>query len=78
MLELFVELLLLLLLKSFWNCADGDAASGLDRGGDERSLGETLRAPSWVRRRSAAIVKGDDLAWEGQIRRINRCRYQRP
>ena len=74
MLELFVELLLLLLLKSFWNCADGDAASGLDRGGDERSLGETLRAPSWVRRRSAAIVKGD-LAREGQMIGISRCRY---
>jgi len=74
MLELFVELLLLLLLKSFWNCADGDAASGLDRGGDERSLGETLRAPSWVRRRSAAIVKGG-LAREGQMIGISRRRY---
>lgn len=59
-LTMMLELLLLAeLLKSFWNCADGDPASGLERGGEERSLGETLRAPSWVRRRSAAIIEVD-------------------
>jgi hypothetical protein len=60
MLEFWLEML------SFANWADGEPASGLDRGGDERPLaelnwGETPRAPtpdsSWCRARSADILR---------------------
>ena len=62
-----VMLELVLGWPSLANWADGDAASGLDRGGEERPLaelnwGETPRAPptpdsSWCRARSSDILR---------------------
>jgi hypothetical protein len=65
---------------SLANWADGDAASGLDRGGDERPLaelncGETPRAPtptpasSWCRARSSDMLR---LIMDKQARELLR------